>query len=167
MSTEDMTPSERQDEEKQAGAADHHPIAELQRRMNEAFETFWSQGDLSLGDVGFLHGRHTPRTEVAQTNDGIEVTVELPGIEQSDVELSLAGDTLTIKGEKKISREEEKKGYFLSERSYGSFLRSLPLPPGIDAEKAEAKFRNGILTVRLPHSSDATSDPKTIKIESP
>ena len=101
-----------------------------------------------------------------ETDGGIEVTVELPGMEQKDVEVSLAGDALTIKGEKKVERKEEKKGYYVSERSYGSVFRTIPLPPGLDADKVDASFRNGVLTVKIPHSPEAKARMKRIEVKS-
>lgn len=87
-------------------------------------------------------------------------------MEQGDVEVSLAGDSLTIKGEKKIEKQEEKRGYYVSERSYGSVYRSIPLPPGVDTDKAEATFRNGVLTVRLPQTAEAKEKVGRVEVKS-
>ncbi|WP_372922659.1 Hsp20/alpha crystallin family protein [Roseovarius sp.] len=154
-----------QDEGKGSGQAEKHPIAELQRQMNQAFEAFWGQGDRSTSGGGWPFGGHTPRTDVVETDDSVEITVELPGMEQSDVEVSLAGDALTVSGVKKVESKEDKKGYYLSERSYGAFSRSIPLPPGVDSDKADATFRNGLLKVRLPRSSEAKSKSRKIEIK--
>ena len=106
-----------------------------------------------------------PRSDVVETAQGIEVTIELPGMEQNDVEVSLAGDTLTIKGEKKVERQDEKKGYYVSERSYGSVHRTIPLPSGVDTDKADASFKNGVLIVKIPHSSEAKARAKRIEVK--
>ena len=106
-----------------------------------------------------------PRSDVVETEDGIEVTVELPGLEQKDIEVSLSDEALTIKGEKKVERKDEKKGYYISERSYGSVFRSIPLPAGVDSDKAEASFKNGVLTVELPQRPEAKAKVKKIEVK--
>lgn len=164
MQIKDLIPWARQDEANRPGSADQHPIAEFQRQMNQMFENFWGTGDRPFGG-GWPFGEHTPRSDVVETDDGIEVTVELPGMDQSDVEVSLAGDALTVKGEKKVERKDEKKGYYLSERSYGTLLRTIPLPPGVDAEKADASFRNGVLTVKIPRTPEARANVRRIEVK--
>jgi HSP20 family protein len=142
-----------------------HPLAELQRQMNQVFESFWGKADRPFAGFDWPFGESTPRSDVVETADGIEVTIELPGMEQKDVEVSLSGDTLTVKGEKKIEKQEEKKGYYVSERSYGSVYRTIPLPAGIESDKADASFRNGVLTVKIPHSAEAKAKVKRIEVK--
>lgn len=145
--------------------AGEHPLAELQRQMNQAFENFWGRMNRPLTGVDRPFGEGQPRSDVFETADGVEVTVELPGVQQEDVELSVAGDTLTVRGEKQVEREDEKKGYYISERSYGSVYRTIPLPSGIDTDRAYASFRNGVLTVRIPHSPEARAKAKRIEVK--
>ena len=76
-------------------------------------------------------------SDVVETKDHVEVSIELPGMEMNDIEVSVSDDMLTVKGEKKVERQEEKKGYYLSERSYGSIYRTIPLPPGVDGDVME------------------------------
>lgn len=104
----------------QPGVTGEHPMAELQRQMNQVFESFWSRMDRPFAAAGWPLGEQAPRSDVVETEEGVEVTIELPGMEMKDVDVSLAGDTLTVKGEKKVERQDEKKGYYVSERSYGS-----------------------------------------------
>ena len=106
-----------------------------------------------------------PAIDVINEEKAYRVTAELPGLADKDIEVTKDGDLLTIKGEKKEEREEEDKGYFLSERNFGSFERSLRLPEGIDDAKIEAKFENGVLTVLLPKTPEAVSTPKKIAIK--
>ena len=150
----------------QAKTAEEHPMAELQRQMNAVFENFWGGFDRPFGSIDLPLGDGVPRSDVVETRDGVEVSVELPGMEQEDVEVSLTGDSLTIKGEKKIEKQEEKRGYYVSERSYGSIYRTIPLPPGVDADKAEATFKNGVLTVRLPQTAEAREKVKRVEVKS-
>ena len=149
----------------QPNAPGEHPLAELQRQMNQVFESFWGKMDRPLAGFDWPFGEQTPRSDVVETADGVEVTVELPGMEQNDVEVSLTGDTLTIKGEKKVERQDEKKGYYVSERAYGSVYRTIPLPSGVDTEKADASFKNGVLTVKIPHSPEARAKVKRIDVQ--
>ena len=86
-------------------------------------------------------------------------------MDMEDIEVSVTDDMMTIKGEKKIERQEDKTGYYLSERSYGAIYRTIPLPPGVDGEKAEASFRNGVLTIRLPQTPEAQAKVKCIEVK--
>ncbi len=144
---------------------EQHPMADLQRQMNALFENFWRGMDRPFANLDLPSGEGAPRTDVVETDDGVEISVELPGMEQKDIEVSLTGDSLTIKGEKKIEKQEEKKGYYVSERSYGSVYRSIPLPPGVDAGKADATFKNGVLKVRLPQTAEAKEKVKRVEVK--
>jgi HSP20 family protein len=106
-----------------------------------------------------------PAVDVIDEEKAYRVTAELPGLTEKDIEVTKDGDLLTIKGEKKEEHEEKEKGYFLSERHFGSVERSLRLPEGIDDSKIEAKFENGVLTVTLPKTPEAVSTPKKIEIK--
>jgi HSP20 family protein len=142
------------------------PVLSLQREINQLFDNFWRGFDRPL--AGFLSERESvaePCIDVAETDSGVEITAELPGLDEKDIEVSVSDDTITIKGEKKAEREEKKKGYYLAERSYGSFYRSLQLPAGIDGSKATAEFKRGVLTVTAPKSAEATSKVKKIDVK--
>lgn len=89
----------------------------------------------------------------------------MPGVDPGNVELKIANDTLTIKGEKKDKKEEKKEHYHCSERRYGSFQRSFTVPAGVDADKVEASFKNGILTISLPKTAEAMKNEKKIAIK--
>lgn len=139
-----------------------NPVFSLQRDVNRIFEDFWKRLDQPFGAFG-RWDTGGPRMDVTETESAIEVSVELPGIDQKDVDVSLTNSALTIKGEKKSEQEESKKGYHLLERSYGSFYRSIPLPSGVDEDKVAAQFKNGVLTVTLPKTEEAL--PRVRKIE--
>jgi HSP20 family protein len=106
-----------------------------------------------------------PAVDVIDEEKAYCLTAELPGLTDMDIEVPKDGDLLTIKGEKKEEHEETEKGYFLSERHFGSVERSLRLPEGIDDSKIEAKFENGVLTVTLRKTPEAVSKPKKIAIK--
>jgi HSP20 family protein len=141
-----------------------NPVFSLQRDINRIFEDFWKRFDQPFGTLGHWDAGG-PRTEIAETDNALEVSVELPGINGKDVDISLTDNALTIKGEKKSERDDTKKGYHLSERSYGSFYRSIPLPSGVDTDKANAEFKNGVLTVTLPKTQEALSRVKKIEVK--
>jgi HSP20 family protein len=86
-------------------------------------------------------------------------------MDESNIDVKLADGVLTIKGEKKEEKEEKKRDYYLSERRFGSFLRSFPVPESVDANKIEAKFVNGVLTVKLPKSAESQKNERKIAIK--
>jgi HSP20 family protein len=120
-------------------------------------EPFW-RGEMSLGATA-------PAVNVAETDDAYEITAELPGLDEKNIDVKLANGVLTIKGEKREEKEEKKKDYYLHERHFGSFQRSFQVPDGVDAEKVQAAFKNGVLTVTLPKSPDAQKAEKKIAIK--
>jgi HSP20 family protein len=119
-------------------------------------EPFW-RGEFALAK--------TPAVDVVEKDKAYEVTAELPGMDESNIEVKFSDGMLTIKGEKKEEKEEKKKDYYLSERSYGSFQRSFRVPEGVDSDKIDANFRNGVLTVTLPKTAEAQKATKTIAVK--
>jgi HSP20 family protein len=91
-----------------------------------------------------------PAIEVKEDKGNLLVTAELPGVKYEDVKVHLTGDALEVEGERKYEKEEKREGYFHTERSYGRFYRSIPVPEGANAEKATAQFNNGVLNVAIP-----------------
>jgi len=164
MKIKDLIPWARKDEPARPETHDN-PIAVLQREMNQVFEGFWNRFGKSFGDLDWPWGHSEAKSDVVQTDNAIEISIELPGMSMEDVEVTVTDDLLTVKGEKKIERQEEKKGYYLSERSYGAIWRTIPLPPGADGSKAEATFKNGVLTVRLPQTPEAQAKVKHIEVK--
>jgi HSP20 family protein len=110
-------------------------------------------------------GGATPVVDVVETEKEYQISAELPGLSEKDVEVVLADDILTIKGEKKEEKEEKAKNYHLSERRYGAFQRSFQLPSGVDADKIEAGFQSGVLTLTLPKIPEAQKSEKKIAIK--
>ena len=107
----------------------------------------------------------SPAVDVAEKDKRYEVTAELPGLTDKDITVKYADGVLTISGEKKEEKEEKQKDYYLSERRYGSFQRSFQMPTGIDADKIEATFKHGVLTVALPKSAESVKNEKKIEIK--
>ena len=103
--------------------------------------------------------------DVVDEEGALCVTAELPGMDQENIQLSVDNDVLTIRGEKRNEDESKEKGVFRTERYYGYFQRAVPLPSDVDVEKAEAKFKKGVLTVRLPKRAGATESARQIPIK--
>lgn len=136
------------------------PFAALQRNINRVFDDTFRAWPAFEKDEGML----VPSMDVKETDKSVEVTAELPGVAPEDLQLTYTDGDLTIKGEKKSEKKESSEGYQVSERSYGSFLRSLSIDD-IDADKIEASFANGVLTVTLPKAPSARAKAKTIAIK--
>ncbi len=129
----------------------------LHREIDRLFNEF-AQG---VGPDGAKN--IVPNIEISETDKAIEISAEMPGLERTDVEISIDDDTLTIRGEKKIEENQKDKNVQLSERSYGVFLRVLQLPPGIDPSSVQATMSNGVLKIAIP--KPAKSEPKKIEVK--
>ena len=146
-------------------AEDQSPFFALQREMNRVFDDFFRGVDLSPFDRVGSYGSFTPSIDVRQDDKEVLIKAELPGLDEKDVEVTLTEDTLTIRGEKKEEKEEKEKGYWHHETRYGSFHRSIALPAGINTDKADARFKNGVLTVSLPLYEEARAKAKKIAVK--
>jgi len=142
------------------------PFETLQREVDRVFDEFTrglpgfalpASGSAGMPDL-------TPRMDVTESDKDYEVTAELPGLEEKDVQVNVADGVLTIRGEKKAEKEEKDKNYHLVERSYGSFSRALELPEGVNPDAIKASIANGVLTVTVP--KPAPAQVKTIDVKS-
>jgi HSP20 family protein len=106
----------------------------------------------------------SPAVDIVEKDKAYEVTAELPGMSEKDIEVKLAGGMLTIKGEKSEAKEEKTKDVHISERRYGSFRRSFAVPEDVDADKLQATVRNGVLTVTMPKSAEAQKKERKIAV---
>ena len=105
----------------------------------------------------------SPAVDVSETEQGYEISADMPGMDNKDIEITLNNNVLTLKGEKKEQHETKEKDYYLQERSYGTFQRSFTLPDDVDSEHISTAFSNGVLIIKLPKSAQAKA--KTRKIE--
>ncbi|MBI5137685.1 MAG: Hsp20/alpha crystallin family protein [Nitrospirae bacterium] len=143
-----------------------HPFVSLQREMNRLFDEFWRGFPLvPTGWPESWQGGFSPRTDVAETDTQVRVTVELPGMDEKDIEVTLSGDTLTIKGEKKTEMAETREGAYHGERYYGAFRRMIPLPAEVEAGKVAASFRKGVLTITMPKAKAAEGEVRRIEVK--
>lgn len=130
-------------------------LEEWERRFDDLFgRPLWR---LPVEERGWM-----PAVDVFEKEDKFVVKAELPGMKEEDIDVSVVGETLSIKGEKKTEAEIDEEDYYRCERSYGSFYRSIPLPSTVDVDKIEASFEDGVLEVALPKS--AKVKPKKIAV---
>lgn len=152
-------------ENRNGGTISEHPLARLRDEMDDIFDRFWRDPwSTNLVDMAMPRSGFSLRTNLAETDDELTITAELPGVDPKDVDISVSGNTLQIRGEKKEEKQDRKKAYHYVERSYGSFQRSIALPSSVDPDKVDASYRNGILTVTLQKRPDAK--PKRIAVKS-
>ena len=138
------------------------PFSYLRQQINRVFDDFWGEPSLARGETwsGFA-----PQVDVTETDKDVKVCAEIPGVEAKDIDVSVEDGTLRIRGEKKYEREENEKGQYRMERSYGSFERAIPLPVEVDEAKAKAEFKNGVLRLTLPKRPGAQSRRKKIPVK--
>lgn len=134
-----------------------NPFAALQQEIDRLFDGF------STSFSGPVAKGLAPTMDIAETDKEIEITVELPGLQEQDVQLNIADNFLTIRGEKKSEREETKKDYHLVERSYGSFVRTVELPAGVNADHIKAEMAKGVLKISVPKPAPAQTKKIDVK----
>jgi HSP20 family protein len=134
-------------------------VSALRRQVDDLLRSFLGETPLP---VPFGEG-WAPAVDVSETDENIFIRAEIPGLEAKDIDLSILGDRLTIKGEKTKEQEEKGEHFHCTERCYGCFQRSFRLPTNVQPDKVEATFEKGILTITLPKTEEAKS--KAIKIE--
>lgn len=155
-----------------------HPLRDLQSRIESLFDDFYRGGSrapfarLGWGDLGLTASdlaltAALPSLDVIDKEDELKVVAELPGMAEGDIDIQVNESTLTLSGEKKEEVEEgDKEGeYYTCERRFGSFRRTIRLPKGIDQEKVEATFKNGVLTVHLPKKPEAQHPSRKVEVK--
>jgi HSP20 family protein len=135
-------------------------VSRLRSEMDRLWDEYFGPGRRAFQP---MEEAWMPAVDVSETADKVTVKAEIPGMEAKDIEISMVGDTLTIKGEKKVEREEKDENYHMVERSYGSFSRAMKLPAVVEADKVEATYKNGVLTVVLPKKEEVK--PKAIEVK--
>ena len=158
-----------------SGLRPRRPLESLRQEIDRLFDDFgiatWrSPFRSSIFDMDpFRRAKAAfsgmPAVDVTETEKGYKVVVELPGMDEQNIEVKIANGMLTIKGEKQEDKEEENQDYYVRERSFGSFERTLPVPDGVDLDKVDASFKNGVLTVALPKTAEAQKAEKKISVK--
>lgn len=143
------------------------PVMAIQNEMNRMFDQFFSD-PFTLLPIPTMRNvaDFMPRVDVSESDSAMNVTAELPGMEEKDFQISLENETLVISGEKKTDLDEKGKNYHRIERSYGSFQRVIPLVSDIQEDKVEAVFKNGVLNITLPKTPAAVKQTRKITIKS-
>ena len=144
------------------------PFNSLQREIDKVFSEFSRNFGLprTLPTNGEPGAFFSPSMDVVENDNALEITTELPGVSNDDVEVTIVDNTLTIRGEKKAEKKEEKDDYRMVERSYGSFKRSLRLPFEVSADQIDAQFKDGILKVVLPKPPEIEAKTQKVAIKS-
>ena len=153
-----------------------HPMVELRRQMDRLFDDFtqafrmpalggWGlPAGRDVGSLGPTMGLVDVKFDVSEGDDAIEISAEVPGMSEKDIDVELSGDVLTIKGEKRQDEEKKEQNRYLSERRYGSFQRSFRLPDGVDRDNVDAHFDKGVLKVTLPKTAQAKQQTRKINV---
>lgn len=164
--------AEKAKEKESKAVASWRPFSELpqwEREMDRMMEDFFGRRFLPRWPERWFRTEglqlHAPAVDVFEEKDEIVVKAEIPGIEKDSIEVNLSDHVLTIKGEKKQEEEVKEENYYRSERSYGSFVRTLELPKDVQADKVKATFKNGVLEVRMPKTEQAKARAIKVKVD--
>lgn len=148
-----------------------HAMRHEMERLFDRFSNFDVSPFRRLSDIEHFWPRPNGGTmlsvdvDVAEDDKGYTITAELPGLDEKDIDVSISGDMLTLKGEKRAEKEEKNKNHYVCERSYGAFQRSFALPTDAETDKIDAKFTKGILTITLPKNPKAQPASKKIQVK--
>jgi HSP20 family protein len=148
------------------GYSEWRPLEDIRRQIDRMFDDFWQFPYMQSPNIspgGQAMG--TPLVDIVEQPDAFQITAELPGMDEKSIEVKCSGDVLTIKGEKRDEKEENKEGCYLSERRFGSIQRSFRMPQNVDPEKIDAKFKNGVLTLTLPKTRESQESERKIAIK--
>jgi len=140
------------------------PFREL-TTFREEMDKLWNRFFGEWPSMEPSRGEWAPSLDVSETKDNIVVKAEVPGMDAKDIDISLANDVLTVKGEKRQEKEEKDENYHRVERSYGAFSRSIRLPREVQSDKIKANYKNGVLKITLPKSEEAKKKEIKIKVD--
>jgi HSP20 family protein len=140
-----------------------HPFVLFRKEFDDLFDTFFRSFDMQPFEGRI--GAFSPKVDVTENEKEFNISAELPGMDDKDIDVSLQNDMLTIRGEKKEEKEDKGKDYYRMERSYGYFSRTIPLPVEVETDKVDAKFKKGVLTITLPKTAKAVAETKKISVK--
>jgi HSP20 family protein len=173
--TSTKTPIKSEEGSSQLPARPRDFFGSLRDEVERVFEDFdrsfwgtpvrWRGPDSEFFRRPRLSSAWNPSVDIAEKDNMLEITADLPGIDEKNIEVKLSGGILTVKGTREEHKEEKKKDYYLSERQFGAFERSFRVPESVDSEKIDAHFKNGVLTVSLPKKPEAVKAEKKIDIK--
>src|SRR5208337_3486315 len=134
------------------------PFENLRHEVDRLFDDFYT-------GLPFRPPFRRPAFDIVEHDDAFEMTADLPGLDEKNIELKVANGVLTVKGEKTEDKEEKKGDFHLRERRFGSFERSFRIPETVDTDKIEASFKHGVLTVKMPKTTEAQKSAKKIEVK--
>lgn len=159
----DLMPWRRRTPAEDAGR-EENPFHALQQHMNEVFDDFAGRFGMPSPWRGGLNG-FAPRVNMTEKDGTIYVEAELPGMEEKDIDVQLADDMLTIRGERKEEKKDEQEQFYRREFSYGAFRRAIPLHARVQEDKVNATFKNGVLRIELPVSEEERRNARRINVK--
>jgi HSP20 family protein len=143
-------------------------FSDVERMFEDWFENFASRPFPRLWRPGFARLRsmslEAPALDIYEQKDDLIVKAEIPGLTKDEIDITIEGNTLTIKGEKKKEEEVKEEDYYRCERTYGAFFRSVELPMAVQTDKVNASFKNGVLEIRLPKTEEAKKNVVKVKV---
>ena len=163
MANENKLSAPKKPAEPMLGGESWQPFWALRKEVERLFEDFGAP----MRSLATLDRMSKPfAVDVTENERGYEITAELPGMDEKHIEVNVANDGLTIRGEKKEETDDNRKGAHVSERRYGAFERYFSLPEGVDVAKISATFKNGVLKIALPKTAEAQTPARKIEVKS-
>jgi HSP20 family protein len=144
-----------------------HSLSSLRRDMDELFARFFGEGEQSGSWMTPTMSTYAPQIQSWVHDHTLPIKADLPGIDPKDVEVTVEGNVLTLKGERKAEQEKKEDNYFHQEVRYGSFVRTLTIPEGIKAEEVQASYKNGVLELTIPLPAEMRPKRVQIALEGP
>ena len=149
----------------------YRPLLAMQHRLNRVFDDFFedfpsTSMTLSSPSVMGSMMNFNPRMDVSETSEKFCITADVPGMTESDIEITVSENSLIITGERGQNQEQEDENFFRRERSYGMFRRQIPLPETVERDKISAHFKNGVLTVDVPKNAEAKKNWRKVEVKS-
>jgi HSP20 family protein len=138
------------------------PWSRFSEEIDRMFDELWHP---SIFRRGRMTRTWTPQIDVLEKEGNLVVRADLPGISRDDLEVEVTGNMLTLRGERRHEEEQQDEGYYRAERSYGSFVRSIPLPEGVETDDVKASFNEGVLEIRIPVPRQVTAQSRRVQIE--
>ena len=162
MTTIKITPHPKKTREL-AHVSEDNPLVSLRNNIDRVFDSFFR--GLDVDPVVMTTSLFHPNVDVADNGKEIKITVELPGMDEKDIDVSVTREALTIRGEKKDETEEKNASYHRMERIYGFFSRTIPLPVEVNVDAARADYKKGVLTINIPKTEKALKEAKKIPVK--
>jgi len=140
-------------------------VPKLKDDIDELFDKFMRSFSSSLPEIFGVEGEIWPSVDVLEDKKNIIVKAEIPGMDPSDFDISISDNILTIKGEKKQEKEEKDKNFYMMERQYGTFTRSITLPVEVNEEKVDASYKDGVLKIVIPKKKESKENKIKVKVK--